>query len=124
MQVDLPAAEGSPHGPLAALFAEELGLLLEVAPEQAEAVRGAYAAQGLAATPIGRVTAGREVSISVGGQPCISGARRAVIDWAKCSKPGLQSRHMLPGGFFSPQYMRTLQWQVENVVTGMHAGLA
>ncbi len=74
--MDLPAAEGSPHGPLAALFAEELGLLLEVAPDQEEAVRSAYAAQGLEAAPIGRVTEGRDVSISVGGQPCISGARQ------------------------------------------------
>ena len=74
-QVDLPAAQGSHHGALAALFAEELGLLLEVAPEHEGAVRSAYEAQGLRAEAIGTVSAGRGVSISVSGQPCISGAR-------------------------------------------------
>ena len=73
LQVDLPGAE-SPHNALAALFAEELGLLLEVAPEHEAAVCSAYAAQGLQAAPIGRVSAERGVSVSVGGQPCISGA--------------------------------------------------
>ena len=78
-QVDLPAAQGSPHGALAALFAEELGLLLEVAPEHEEAVCSAYEAQGLRAEAIGTVSTERGVSISVGGQPCISGAQRTLL---------------------------------------------
>lgn len=77
-QVDLPAAAGggdeAQHGPLGALFAEELGLLLEVAPEQEAGVRAAYQDQGLDAVPIGRVGGGRAVSIAVAGEPCISGA--------------------------------------------------
>ena len=39
-QVDLPTpANSDPHGALGALFAEELGLLLEVAPDQEAGVR-------------------------------------------------------------------------------------
>ena len=71
-QVDLPAA-GSDA--MAILFAEELGLLLEVAPEHEEEVAAAYRAAGLPVAAIGCVSADSGVSIAVGGQHQISGAR-------------------------------------------------
>ncbi len=73
-QVDLPKPEQDSTGALGALFAEELGLVLEVAPEDEEAVQAAYAARGLSAVAVGSVAADRAVSISVGGEPSISGA--------------------------------------------------
>jgi AIR synthase related protein, C-terminal domain len=68
-QVDLPAAAD----PLATLFSEELGLLLEVAPEHEAEVLAAYADAGVSATAVGSVAADAGVSIAVGGQPHISG---------------------------------------------------
>lgn len=68
-QVDLPAA----GEPLAALFAEELGLLLEVAPEHEAEVLAAYADAGVPATVVGSVAADACVSIAVDGQQQISG---------------------------------------------------
>jgi phosphoribosylformylglycinamidine synthase len=69
VQVDLPAAANS----LATLFAEELGLLLEVAPEHEAEVLAAYADAGVSATAVGSVAADAGVSIAVGGQQHISG---------------------------------------------------
>jgi hypothetical protein len=71
-QVDLPANSG---GPLAALFAEELGLLLEVAPEHEEEVASAYRSAGLTVSAIGSVAADSSISIAVGGNPHISGSQ-------------------------------------------------
>lgn len=73
--MDLPKPEQDGTGALGALFAEELGLVLEVAPEDEEAVQAAYAARGLSAVGVGSVAADRAVSISVGAEPSISGAR-------------------------------------------------
>jgi phosphoribosylformylglycinamidine synthase len=69
VQVDLPAG----GEPLATLFAEELGLLLEVAPEHEAEVLAAYADAGVSATAIGSVSAEAGISIAVGGQQQISG---------------------------------------------------
>ena len=49
--------------------------MLEVAPEDEEAVQAAYAARGLSAVGVGSVAEDRAVSISVGAEPSISGAR-------------------------------------------------
>ena len=76
MQVALPKPEQDATGALGALYAEELGLVLEVAPEDEEQIRAAYAARGLSAVAVGSVNTGRAVSISVGGEPTISGAPR------------------------------------------------
>ncbi|BDA47656.1 Phosphoribosylformylglycinamidine synthase [Coccomyxa sp. Obi] len=73
LTVDLPKPEQDATGVLGALFAEELGLVLEVAPEDEELVRAAYAARGLSAVAVGSVGAGPAVSISVDGEPSISG---------------------------------------------------
>lgn len=55
------------------LFAEELGLLLEVAPHDEDDVAAAYRTAGLAVSAIGSVSSDSSVSISVGGQDQISG---------------------------------------------------
>ena len=49
--------------------------MLEVAPEDKEAVQAAYAVRGLSAVGVGSVAADRAISISIGAEPSISGAR-------------------------------------------------
>lgn len=73
MQVDLPANAGEGTGVLGALFAEELGLVLEIAPEDEAEVCAAYSGRGLSVASIGSTSGDLAVSISVGGEPCISG---------------------------------------------------
>lgn len=83
IEVDLPANSG---GPLAALFAEELGLLLEVAPEHEEEVASAYRSAGLTVSAIGSVAADSSISIAVGGNPHISGTVSQLRDvWEETS---------------------------------------
>jgi phosphoribosylformylglycinamidine synthase len=81
LRVDLPLPGSDPHGPLAALFAEELGLIVEVAAgDEAEAL-ATYAAAGVPAAVVGATVAGGAVSISVGGVEEVAGdvaALRAV----------------------------------------------
>lgn len=72
-QADLPAPASDAHGALAALFAEELGLVMEVAAGQEEAVVQAYRSAGVACSVIGSTLAAAHVSIAVGGQPEITG---------------------------------------------------
>jgi phosphoribosylformylglycinamidine synthase len=50
---------------MAALFAEELSIVIEVAPENVATVAAAYAAAGVTATPIGTSTADGQASITV-----------------------------------------------------------
>ena len=71
--MDLPENATAPHGAFAALFAEELGLVLEVDPDNEAEVRSTYEAQGLSAVTIGATSADRGVSIAVGGEPTIEG---------------------------------------------------
>ena len=77
-QVVVPSNANDTHGAFGALFAEELGLVLEVAPENEAEVRSAYEAQGLSAVVVGSTSADKGVSISVGGQASIQGT---VIMW-------------------------------------------
>eukprot|EP00955_Chlamydomonas_euryale_P022055 232926-Chlamydomonas_euryale.AAC.2 len=51
---DLPTPASDPHNVFAALFAEELGLILEVPASQADSVAAKYAAAGVAASVIGK----------------------------------------------------------------------
>ena len=70
-QVDLrDEAAGNQFGQL---FAEELGLVLEVAAQDEQAVVQAYTQAGLTAQPIGSVTQNAQISISVNGTQQISG---------------------------------------------------
>jgi hypothetical protein len=80
-QVDLPTPSaqedvggfGASPAAIAALFAEELGLVVEVSPAYEGEVVAAYEAAGVPVTGIGFVNAGPGVEISVGGAPQISG---------------------------------------------------
>ena len=59
MQADLPAAsaQDSAHGAFASLFAEELGLVLEVQSSDAASIVEAYCRAGLTAYVVGKVRA-------------------------------------------------------------------
>ena len=77
LRVDLPAA-----GPdaIAALFAEELSICVEVSSDNAEAVAEAYAAAGVTCVEIGSVTNDGAVSVSVGGEVVIADTVAALRD--------------------------------------------
>ncbi|KAK9837421.1 hypothetical protein WJX81_001177 [Elliptochloris bilobata] len=80
LHAGLPApAQG---GAMAALFAEEPGLVLEVALADVDAVLDAYAAAGVAATVVGTVTQAPRISIAVGdaAEPCIAGSTAELRD--------------------------------------------
>jgi phosphoribosylformylglycinamidine synthase len=64
--------------PFAALFAEELGALVEVAPADAPAVRAALAAAGARVHPIGRAVPGDRVRIAHGGATVVDTTRTAL----------------------------------------------
>ena len=71
LQVDLAGSPDSDH--FGHLFAEELGLVLEVAAENEQQVLEAYRQAGLTANPIGSVTTDTQISISVHGTQQIAG---------------------------------------------------
>lgn len=73
LQVDLPSPSGGDSSHIEALFAEELGLVLEVAAEQEQEVVEAYRSVGLNIESIGEVTTPGRVEIGVAGTSCISG---------------------------------------------------
>ena len=78
VEVDFPAPAPAPDAlpadwsDLQALFAEELGWLLEVSAAEAEAVVAHFAAAGVAAVVIGRTLAEDAARVSVGGRPALS----------------------------------------------------
>lgn len=71
MQVNLACSSQSDE--FGHLFAEELGLVLEVAPENEQQVLEAYTQAGLTAHTIGDVTTEAQISISVHGTRQVSG---------------------------------------------------
>ena len=74
VQVDLPGpGSQTEDAALAALFAEELGLVLEVSPQHKQAVLEAYQQAGVPVRAVGSVTADPQVAISVDGQQQITG---------------------------------------------------
>lgn len=70
VQLDMPA-DGSDA--MAALFAEELGLLLEVDAANEAAITEAYRAAGVSVQAVGSTLSSNACSISVGGQQHITG---------------------------------------------------
>ena len=64
LQVDLPAPAGDKGGAFAALFAEELGLVLEVAAADAAAVAKEFSDAGACASIIGKVSRVLSQSVS------------------------------------------------------------
>lgn len=74
--------------PLAALFAEELGAVVEVAPEHVAKVMARFAAAGLrdCILPLGRVTAHQDIVVVAGGREIYRATRAALQRlWAETS---------------------------------------
>jgi len=73
--------------PLAALFCEELGAVLEVAPANVAAVSARFEAAGLGGVQrLGRVTAAEDIVIATGGQEIYRATRAALQRlWAETS---------------------------------------
>lgn len=78
LAVDLPEPEGDPHGAFAALFAEELGLLIEVDAANEAEVLAAYKEAHVPAAVIGKTTVEPRITLSVAGQQEIAGATAAL----------------------------------------------
>ncbi len=78
IEVDLPAPDGA--DPLAVLFAEELGLLMEVDEGDLDDVLAAFDEAGVPAAEVGRTLDRPEVRISVGGAPAVEGDVRELRD--------------------------------------------
>ena len=55
LSADLPLPKQDPHGAYASLFAEELGLVMEVRSSEAASIVEAYKKAGLHASLIGKV---------------------------------------------------------------------
>ncbi len=82
LEVDIPAPAVDAHGALAALFAEELGLVVEVASGQEAEVIAAYWQAGVSAEVVGRTRRDMEVSITVADQKEIQGMKCG--EWQRC----------------------------------------
>jgi len=67
-------------GPMAAMFAEELGLVLEVANGNVQSVVDAYSAAGVPCVVVGKTTKSVAVELSVGGQKQVTGTTPALRD--------------------------------------------
>jgi len=77
LSADLPPASNAADGKwgaFAPLYAEELGLVIEVSQADAAAIVDAYKQKGVAAAVIGKTTAAKQVEVKVGGAAAISGA--------------------------------------------------
>lgn len=89
ISVDLPAPTeaASPElSTFAALFAEELGLVLEVHPDKAALVSSLFNQAGVPCSIIGSVVPKQEVDIKVAGQTAIQGNTAALRDvWEETS---------------------------------------
>ena len=69
--IDLP--QGDAADPFAALFAEELGLVLEVTPDKETDVLNAFKQAGVPCVSIGAVLEEKTVRIRIKGQPVLTG---------------------------------------------------
>jgi len=78
ISADLPATPED--DPLAVLFAEEVGLVLEVAPEHVTNALDSFARHGVPCAEIGASTADSRIEISVGGRPVLSAKMRDLRD--------------------------------------------
>ncbi len=83
LDVDLP---GGGDDPLAVLFAEELGLVLEVDSDEVEAVLGAFGEAEVPCVAIGRTTTTPTVRLAVDGREVLSAGMRELRDlWEETS---------------------------------------
>ncbi|PNW79730.1 hypothetical protein CHLRE_08g364800v5 [Chlamydomonas reinhardtii] len=89
ISVDLPLpahAADQPHGAMGSLFAEELGLVLEVEAGKAQTVLDTYKQHGVPAALIGKVSSGKGVEVKVAGAPAVTGDVAALRDvWEETS---------------------------------------
>lgn len=76
-----PVFQAAPEGPAAwgQLFAEELGLVLEVAQQEEAQVVQAYQSAGLSAQAIGSVTSSGNISIRLHGHQHLAGEAAAKL---------------------------------------------
>ena len=72
MSADLPAPKKDPHGALASLFAEELGLVLEVKASEAAAIAELYNKAGVPASVIGKVGEWGDIIMQAEGHACMA----------------------------------------------------
>ncbi|KAL6785042.1 hypothetical protein ACKKBG_A02200 [Auxenochlorella protothecoides x Auxenochlorella symbiontica] len=85
-------ARDAAHGALAPLFAEELGLLLEVAAGREGEVLAAYAAAGVPCARVGASLAADEVRLAVGGEVVVAGGARDLRDVWEATSFELEKR--------------------------------
>ncbi len=78
IEVDIPDPAGA--GPLAVLFAEEPGLVLEVDGDDLDAVLAAFAEHDVPAVAVGRTLAGPEVRVAVEGTVVLEADLRDLRD--------------------------------------------
>jgi len=95
IQVDLPAPAGA--DPMAVLFAEELGLVLEVDEADLDEVLRAFAAADVPAAAVGRTLEGPGVRISVGGVPAVEGDVRELRDVWESTAFAIERLQAAPG---------------------------
>eukprot|EP00232_Nephroselmis_pyriformis_P024180 CAMPEP_0182872920 /NCGR_PEP_ID=MMETSP0034_2-20130328/12013_1 /TAXON_ID=156128 /ORGANISM="Nephroselmis pyriformis, Strain CCMP717" /LENGTH=1409 /DNA_ID=CAMNT_0025005539 /DNA_START=44 /DNA_END=4273 /DNA_ORIENTATION=+ len=85
ISADLPATDAA-GGDMAVLFAEELGLVLQVDAADEAAVLAAYKAAGVPASSVGAYAKAKDISVSVGGKVAVSGTTPVLRDvWEETS---------------------------------------
>ena len=95
LAVDLPA--GPDADPLAAFFAEELGLVLEVADRHLDEVVARLAAAALPTTVVGRTTSARRIRLAVGGRDALAADMTALRDRWEATSFALDALQAEPG---------------------------
>jgi len=98
LQVPVPSNPAdAAHGAIAALFAEEVGLVLEVAPADEESVLAAYHVAGVPCTRIGQsAERSAPVRVSVGGDVVLEAELGALRDAWEASSFELEKRQASP----------------------------
>jgi selenophosphate synthetase-related protein len=87
IDVDVPSAahaETEADQQFAALFAEELGLVLEVSSQNVESVVAAFEREKVPVTRLGSVTAEKKVTVKVGGSVKIEVRNPAFLRFTGC----------------------------------------
>ena len=95
--VDAAAVSGCGAGPtLAVLFAEELGLVLEVDEADADDVIARFKDGGVPCSAVGRVSRVREVTLAVGGEVAVAGETVALREQWEATSWCLERRQRTP----------------------------
>ncbi len=96
IDVDLHT-EGGGADPIAVLFAEEPGLVMEVAPEDLDAVLGCFAGADVPCVAVGRTLAEPTIRIRVAGTPVLEGDTRDLRDLWEATSFQLDRLQAEPG---------------------------